>query len=141
MAFSAGGNGGDEYDRPMAEINVVPLVDVMLVLLIITMITSPFMEQGVDVQLPVAGGASLRKDVSEDPITLFVGKDRVIRLRDKPVARKELPAKLAEIYKGRQQREIFVRADKDVPYGSVAEIMALVQAAGIEKVGLVTQPE
>jgi biopolymer transport protein TolR len=141
MAFSAGGGGGDEYDRPMAEINVVPLVDVMLVLLIITMITSPFMETGVDVQLPVAGGASLRKDVSEDPITLFVGKDRVIRLRDKPVARKELPAKLAEIYKGRQQREIFVRADKDVPYGSVAEIMALVQAAGIEKVGLVTQPE
>lgn len=140
MAFSAG-NGGDEYDRPMAEINVVPLVDVMLVLLIITMITSPFMEQGVDVQLPVAGGASLRKDVSDEPITLFVGKDKVIRLREKPVSRRELPKKLAEIYKGRSQREIFVRADKDVPYGSVAEIMALVQAAGIEKVGLVTQPE
>lgn len=141
MAFSSGGGGSDEYDRPMAEINVVPLVDVMLVLLIITMITSPFMEQGVDVQLPVAGGSSLRKDVSEDPVTLFVGKDKIIRLRDKPVTRKELPAKLAAIYKGRVQREIFVRADKDVPYGSVAEIMALVQAAGIEKVGLVTQPE
>lgn len=142
MAFSTGnGGGGDEYDRPMAEINVVPLVDVMLVLLIITMITSPFLEQGVDVQLPVAGGSSLRKDVSTDPVTLFVGKDKVIRLKEKPVSRKELPSKLNEIYKGRSQKEIFVRADKDVPYGLVAEVMALVQAAGIDKVGLVTQPE
>lgn len=140
MAFSTG-NGGDEYDRPMAEINIVPLVDVMLVMLIITMITSPFLEQGVDVQLPVASGSSLRKDVSEDPVTLFVSKDKVIRLRDQAVARSELPGKLAVIFKNRRDKQVFVRADKDVPYGSVAEVIALAKAAGIEKVALVTQPE
>lgn len=140
MAFS-NGNGGDEYDRPMAEINIVPLVDVMLVLLIITMITSPFLEQGVDVQLPVASGSNLRKTVAEDPITLFLGKDKVIRLHDQVVSRRALPAKLADLFKNRKDKQIFVRADKDVSYGTVAEVIALAKASGIQNVGLVTQPE
>jgi biopolymer transport protein TolR len=138
MAFSAGNGGGDE---PMAEINIIPLVDVMLVLLIIMMVTAPFMEQGVNVNLPVAGGQGLRKQQTEQPVVLFVSKDTNLRLGSEPITRQELPSKLASIFKDRSARELFVRADKEVPYGVVAEIMARIQAAGIEKVGLVTQPE
>lgn len=140
MAFSAGSNGGDDY-APMAEINIIPLVDVMLVLLIISMITTPFMEQGVNVDLPVAGGQNLQKTETEAPVTLFVSKDRNLRIGETPVTRAELPKKLAALFSKRSSRELFVRADKDVPYGVVADVMARVQAAGVERVGLVTQPE
>ncbi len=140
MAFSSGNSNGDDY-APMAEINIIPLVDVMLVLLIISMITTPFLEQGVNVELPVAGGQKLQKAQVEEPITLFVSRDRNLRLGDTPITRAELPQRLAKIFTKRSTRELFVRADKDVPYGVVADIMARVQAAGVERVGLVTQPE
>jgi biopolymer transport protein TolR len=111
-------------------------------MLIIMMVTSPFMEQGVNVELPVAGGQSLQKEqVSETPVVLFVSKDKNLRVGDKPVTSKELIEHLQGLLRDRTQKEIFVRADKDVPYGVVAEIMARVQAAGIERIGLVTQPE
>jgi len=138
MAFNTGGGG---EDQPMAEINIIPLVDVMLVLLIIMMVTAPFLEQGVNVNLPVAGGQNLRKTQVEEPIVLFISKDRNLRLGSVPVTRQELALKLAEVFEKRAERELFVRADKEVPYGAVAEIMARIQAAGIERVGLVTQPE
>lgn len=138
MAFSLGGGG---EDQPMAEINIIPLVDVMLVLLIIMMVTAPFLEQGVNVNLPVAGGQSLRKQQVEEPVVLFISKDRNLRLGSVPVTRQELPLKLAETFGKRSEKELFVRADKEVPYGAVAEIMARIQAAGVERVGLVTQPE
>lgn len=140
MAFSAG-NGGDGDYTPMAEINIIPLVDVMLVLLIISMITTPFLEQGVNVELPVAGGQSLQKGESEAPVTLFVSRDKNLRLGEQIVSRADLPQKLAAMFGKRSKRELFVRADKDVPYGVVADVMARVQAAGVERVGLVTQPE
>jgi len=139
MAFNPG-SSGDDY-APMAEINIIPLVDVMLVLLIISMITTPFLEQGVNVDLPVAGGQNLQKAQSEDPITLFVSKDQNLRIGSTPVTRADLPKKLQALFSKRSARELFVRADKEVPYGVVADIMARVQAAGIERVGLVTQPE
>ena len=138
MAFSLGG-GGD--DQPMAEINIIPLVDVMLVLLIIMMVTAPFLEQGVNVNLPVAGGQSLRKQQAEEPVVLFISRDRNLRLGSQPITRQELGLKLTEVFQGRAEKELFVRADRDVPYGAVAEIMARIQASGIERVGLVTQPE
>jgi biopolymer transport protein TolR len=141
MAGSIQNGGGDDY-TPMAEMNMVPFIDVMLVLLIIAMVTTPFLEQGVNVELPVASGQNLRKqEVVETPVVLFVSRDKNLRLGDKPVTRADLPKQLVEKFKGRGTRELFVRADKEVPYGTVAEIMALVQAAGIERVGLVTQPE
>ena len=139
MAFKIGGSGGE--DAPMAEINIIPLVDVMLVLLIISMVTAPFLEQGVNVELPVAGGQNLQKAQSEAPIILYVTRDRNLRLGDKVVARADLPDRLREIFKDRASKELFVRADKEVPYGVVAELMARVQNAGVERVGLVTQPE
>jgi biopolymer transport protein TolR len=140
MAFNPG-NGAGEDLPPLAEINIIPLVDVMLVLLIISMVTAPFLEQGVNVQLPVANGQSLQKEQQEEPLVLFVSKDNNIRLGNKPITRSELGRTLGQIFSKRSNRELFVRADKDVPYGVVAEIMARVQAAGVERVGLVTQPE
>ncbi len=137
MAFSS-----DDNDfGTMAEINVVPLVDVMLVLLIISMITTPLMEQGVNVELPVAQGQSLEKTQSEEPVVLFLSRDRNLRLGETPVSRGDLAEMLEQTFKNRAQKELFVRADKEVPYGAVAEIMTKVQAAGIDRVGLVTQPE
>ncbi len=137
MAFSS-----DDNDfGTMAEINVVPLVDVMLVLLIISMITTPLMEQGVNVELPVAQGQSLEKTQSEEPVVLFLSRDRNLRLGETPVSRGDLAKMLEKTFKNRAQKELFVRADKEVPYGAVAEIMTKVQAAGIDRVGLVTQPE
>jgi len=150
MSFNTGSSGsgssdeefssGQDYPQ-MAEINIVPLVDVMLVLLIISMVTTPFLEQGVNVELPVAGGQSLQKSQNNEPVILYVSKDRNLRLGDKPVSRKDLMDKLESMFSKRTDKELFVRADKEVPYGVVAEIMAQVQSAGIERVGLVTQPE
>ena len=136
MAFQV---GNSQDDMPMAEINIIPLVDVMLVLLIITMITSPFMEQGVNVDLPVAKGGALKKAVKDTPVTLFVSKNRIIRLGEQPVPQDQLAQKLNNFFQNRKTKELFVRADKDVPYGFVAEIIALAQSTGIERVGLVTQ--
>ncbi len=138
MAFDMGNGGMGE--SPLSEINVVPFVDVMLVLLIITMITSPFLEQGVNVDLPKADGQSLRKDVSqEEPVILYVTKSGNIRMGKVPVLREELSKKLSTAFKNRRTKEVFVRADKDVPYGVVARVMSVVQAAGIDRVGLVTE--
>ena len=138
MAFEIGGGGVGE--SPLAEINIIPLVDVMLVLLIITMITSPFLEQGVNVELPRANAQTLKKDVAdEEPVVIYVTKGGGIRLGKLPVVKDELGRKLLSAVKGRRSKEVFVRADKDVPYGSVAQVMAIVQSAGIDRVGLVTQ--
>jgi biopolymer transport protein TolR len=82
-----------------------------------------------------------KKQAIEQPVILYVARDRNLRLGDKPVTRAELVVRLKEEFKERSQKELFVRADKDVPYGAVAEVMALVQGAGVERVGLVTQPE
>ncbi len=136
MAFQV---GNSQDDMPMAEINLIALVDVMLVLVIITMITSPFMEQGVNVDLPVAKGGALKKAVKDTPVTLFVSKNRIIRLGEQPVPQDQLAQKLNNFFQNRKTKELFVRADKDVPYGFVAEIIALAQSTGIERVGLVTQ--
>ena len=140
MAFEIG--GGEVGESPLSEINIIPLVDVMLVMLIITMITSPFLEQGVNVELPRANAQTLKKDVAdEEPVVIYVTKGGGIRLGKVPVVKDELARKLLSAVKGRRSKEVFVRADKDVPYGSVAQVMAIVQAAGIDRVGLVTQTD
>jgi biopolymer transport protein TolR len=134
-------SGSDGDDMFLGEINMVPFIDVMLVLLVIFMITAPFMEQGLNVELPVASGTGLQKDQASEPVILFVSRDRNLRIGDRPVARVDLPRRLSEIFANRRDKELFVRADKEVPYGVVAEVMSRVQAAGVERVGLVTQPE
>lgn len=134
-------DSGDGDYTPMAEMNMVPFIDVMLVLLIISMVTTPFLEQGVSVELPVAGGQSLQKEVSTQPLILYVSKNQNLRLGEKPVSRQELAAVLQKELAQNKSRELFVRADKSIPYGFVAGIMSVVQSAGVERVALVTQPD
>src|SRR5688500_4186989 len=98
MAFNLGSGGDGSGDHmPMAEVNMIPLIDVMLVLLIISMVTTPFLEQGVNVELPVAGGQNLQKQAIEAPVVLFVSRDRNLRIGDKPVTQAQLPARLKEV--------------------------------------------
>ena len=130
---------GDRRRRPMAEINVTPFVDVMLVLLIIFMVTAPMMQQGVDVDLPETTTQPLR--LQDEPLVLTVKADGKVFLGRVEVPEKELQAKLAAILEGLDGKEIFLRADKKAPYGLVVRALAAARAAGATKLGMVTEPE
>ena len=120
----------------LSEINVTPFVDVMLVLLVIFMVTAPLMQQGIDVNLPQARGKDLPP---KERISLVIRKDRTIYINDTVLTIPELRRKLEAISK--VNPEVFLKADKDVPYGLVAEVMGEIKDAGIEKLGMVTEPK
>ena len=128
-----------DSEQPASEINVTPLVDVMLVLLVIFMVTAPMMDQGLQLELPKTKGASLEAS-TENQLVLKISKDRTIRINDTNIRVGDLKDKLASIYGNRKDRTLFVRADKDVPYGFVAYVIGEVRSAGISKLGLVTVP-
>ena len=120
----------------LAEINVTPLVDVMLVLLIIFMVTAPLMQQGIDVNLPKAKGKELPP---EERISIVVRNGGAIFLNDNPISEQDMIGKLSSV---RQRNpDVFLKADQDVPYGIVVEIMGAIKEAGIEKLGMVTEPK
>lgn len=123
----------------LAEINVTPLVDVMLVLLIIFMVSAPLMQQGIQVDLPKASAPSL--DDQQEQIVLVVTSDKRLLINKNEVPTRGLRAKLAAIYANKPVKEIFIQADQSVPYGFVAQVMVEVKRAGISKVGLVTESE
>jgi len=120
----------------LSEINVTPFVDVMLVLLIIFMVTAPLLQQGIDVDLPQAKGKDLPP---EERITLVIKKDGIIFMNDKPMSMSEIKQKLTAISK--LNPNVFLRADKDVPYGFVVQVMSDIKEAGIEKLGMITEPK
>jgi biopolymer transport protein TolR len=120
----------------LSEINVTPFVDVMLVLLVIFMVTAPLLQQGIDVNLPRAKGKDLPP---EERITLVVKRGGVIYMNDNPVSMTEMREKLQAI--GKLNPNVFLKADKDVPYGFVVEIMSEIKEAGIEKLGMITEPK
>jgi biopolymer transport protein TolR len=123
----------------MSDINVTPFVDVMLVLLIIFMVTAPMMVQGVDVALPeVRHSDSLPSE--EDQLIISIDKDGKIRVNEAEVGIDLLQEKLTKIFENRLSRDIFLKADKGVPYGKVVEAMSEIKGAGVEKLGMVTQP-
>ena len=130
------GSGGR---RPLAQINVTPLVDVMLVLLIIFMVTAPMMEKGLDVNLPqVAKAPDL--SVQKEPLVVTVQRGGGIGIGDETVASVEkLGAVLQQMLRATPEREVFLKADKDVPYGRVMEVMAAVRSAGVTKLGMVAE--
>ncbi|MEE9606206.1 MAG: protein TolR [Myxococcota bacterium] len=125
--------------RPLSEINVTPFVDVMLVLLIIFMVTAPMMQQGVDVDLPETTTQPLR--MRDEPLVLTVKKDGTYYLARKQIPLEELSEKLQAIFEGRDTKEIFLRADKQAPYGMVVKALAAAREAGATKLGMVTEPE
>jgi len=126
-------------DRPLSEINVTPLVDVMLVLLIIFMVTAPLMQQGVDVDLPETTSQPLRS--KEEPLVLTVKKDGKYYLGSREVPAEQLRSKLESIFEGRDSKELFLRADKLAPYGVVVKALAAAREAGAKQLGMVTEPE
>jgi biopolymer transport protein TolR len=122
----------------MSTINVTPLVDVMLVLLIIFMMTAPMMMQGVEVNLPKTTTRQIK--AQEDPLILTINKNREIFLETRRIELEGLEAKIRKIFENRREKEILLRADKDVPYGFVIKVIAGVKRAGVDKLGMITEP-
>ncbi|MBW2615707.1 MAG: protein TolR [Deltaproteobacteria bacterium] len=122
----------------MSDINVTPFVDVMLVLLIIFMVTAPMMMQGVEVNLPQTTMKPIK--TREDPLILTVNKKREIYLENYRIELDGLEKKVKKIFQNRRDKEILLRADKDVPYGFVIKVISRIKRAGIDKLGMVTEP-
>jgi biopolymer transport protein TolR len=122
--------------RPMAEINVTPFVDVMLVLLIVFMVTAPLLTVGVPVDLPKTKAQALGQD--RQPLSVTIRNNGSIYLQNTPISEDELVPKLEAISANGYDQRIFVRGDKSVDYGRVMEVMAEISAAGFTHIGLVT---
>ena len=133
MAFGGPGSGDS-----IADINVTPLVDVMLVLLIIFMVTAPILQQGVAIDLPKTTAGPLAG--AEEQLVVNIAKTGQVYLNDAPYTLPQLTEKLRAIGSARRDRQIYVRADQAVPYGQVMRAMAAVREAGLTRVGLVTEP-
>jgi biopolymer transport protein TolR len=128
----------DNGDRgTMSQINVTPLVDVMLVLLVIFMVTAPMMQQGVQVNLPKAETKSLAP--KEDTLVVSVEKSGRTFINTSEVQADQLKDKLNSMLAGREKREVFLKADSSVPYGEVVRVMAQIKGAGVERLGMVTE--
>jgi biopolymer transport protein TolR len=132
MAFS-GSTGG-----MLSEINVTPLVDVMLVLLIIFMVTAPMIRQGVDVDLPQARAETMESD--EGKLILTLDKNRRVFLGQTEIPFAALEEKVKTNAKLQADRELYLHADRNLPYGFVVQVMAAVKAGGVDKLGMVTDP-
>ena len=127
----------EDENSLLSEINVTPFVDVMLVLLIIFMVTAPLLQYGVEVALPESSRQPL--EIPKEQVVLSISKDRTIYVDRYKTSLSELGQKLEAIYKGKQRKEIFLQADKSVPYGFVVQTMAVIRAAGIDQMGLITE--
>ena len=132
--MTSGGNNNNF----MSDINVTPFVDVMLVLLIIFMVTAPMMTQGVDVALPEAPAEPLPAE--KENLMISIDNKATIFINDVPVTVDDLNEKLKRIMSNRSEREVYLKADKDIPYGTVVRVMSEIKLAGVEKLGMVTVP-
>ena len=147
MGMAVGGNGGGGGRRRrggrnravISEINVTPLVDVMLVLLIIFMVAAPMMTVGVPIDLPETQAKALNSETQ--PITISVKSDGQVFLQETPIPVEEVAAKLEAIATTGYSERIFVRGDATSPYGVIADVMSRIQEAGFKNIGLVTQPK
>jgi len=122
----------------MSDINVTPFVDVMLVLLIIFMVTAPMMIEGLNVDLPEATAKPL--DSEKEHLVITIDKNKLVYINDFKVAVDFLGEKLNKMLQGRSDREVYLKADKNIPYGIVVQVMAEIKNAGIEQLGMITEP-
>jgi biopolymer transport protein TolR len=138
MAFSLNQKGSvrSRY-RPLAEINVTPMVDVMLVLLIIFMVTAPLMTSGVSVDLPKTNAQPINND--SQPLTVSVRSNGDVYLQDEQVPLPDVVGKLKAIAQNNPDRRIFVRGDKDLPYGRIMELMGIITQGGFTHVALLAE--
>ncbi len=128
-----------EEDEPiLAEINITPLVDVMLVLLIIFMITAPMLHHGIEVALPKSDAPALPFR-NEDPVVLSINRAGMIYLKDRPIHPTKLVEVVTPLLRGRSEETVFLKGDRDVPYGKIMEILDTLNRGGIAKVGMVTE--
>ncbi|MGI9414194.1 MAG: protein TolR [Hyphomicrobiales bacterium] len=143
MSMNSGGSGSGRQRRqsyvPMAEINVTPFVDVMLVLLIVFMVAAPLLTVGVPVELPETKAKPLPSD--KDPLAITVKAEGTLLLQETEIELDKLVPKLIEISKNNNEVRIYVRGDRRAEYGTVAKVMALINQAGFTKVALVTEFE
>jgi biopolymer transport protein TolR len=137
MAMNA--SGGSKSRVALSEINVTPLVDVMLVLLIMFMVTTPLMQQGIDVDLPKTSASGV--ETTDEPFVLVITANQEITVAKQQISIAELRTKLKSIFETRKNKQIYIQADRKVDYGFVAETMAEIRAAGIFNIGLITLPK
>ena len=135
MAFNF---GEAEPDSEMAEINVTPLVDVMLVLLIIFMIAAPLLHPGIEVALPTADAPALPLRV-EDPLVVSINRDGIVYLQDTPVHPTQLTERLLPLIEARGDDPVLIKGDREVAYGQVVEVLDLLQRGGVTNLGMVTE--
>ena len=120
------------------DINMTPFVDVVLVLLIIFMVTAPLLEQGIKLNLPVAKGGTLEK--VEEPVVISLKDNKLVFLNSQQVPEANLEKRIELMFRNRKDKNVFIKADQDLPYGFVAKIISRVKEGGVEKIGLVTLP-
>jgi biopolymer transport protein TolR len=139
MAFNVGPSegGSRRIGSSLAEINIIPLVDVVLVLLLIFMLTAPMMYRGIDVNLPKTAS---KPTAIEERMVLTVTKDRLLYLNDRQVALATLDSALRQAFESRTDKTLYLKADADLSYGVVVDTMDRVRRAGIERLGMVTEP-
>ena len=121
----------------ISQINVVPLVDVMLVLLVIFMVTAPILQQGVSVELPQAKAGALSGE--EEQLVVTIDKKGVTYLNDNVISIDQLGPKLEAVIRLKPDKQVFLRADRSVPYGEVVRVMAAVKGAGVQSLGMITE--
>ncbi len=137
MAFSITGLGEEDHSE-LADINVTPLVDVMLVLLIIFMITAPMLHQGIEVALPKADAEPITLRV-DDPLVLSVNRDGLVYVQDEPIHPSQLIERLTPLLEARDEDTVFLKGDRELPYGTIMEILVILNKGGILQVGMVTE--
>lgn len=134
-----GSGGGKKSRATLSEINITPLVDVMLVLLIMFMVTTPLMQQGIEVDLPKTSSSGV--ELNDEPFVIVIAADQRMTVAKQRVAMDNLRSKVKAIFEHRKNKQVYIQADRKVDYGFVAEAMAEVRAAGVFNIGLITMPK
>ncbi len=137
MGMSPG--GGSKSRATLSEINITPLVDVMLVLLIMFMVTTPLMQQGIEVDLPKTSSAGV--ELNDEPFVLVIDAGQKMTAGKQNIVMADLRPKIKAIFQNRKNKQVYIQADRKVDYGFVAEAMGEIRAAGVFNIGLITVPK